>query len=351
MMQAIQPFLGNLDQLYDESPDEAGKPYFHPRFKNLGVVNMVVIREIIAPAVFRNAEQEITDIEVDGEIYARAVPNKFKYRERSQGLQVLRYLNAGGRYPQNRTTIKGRKPAEVFDLNALVFGDSSQDGERVYPIKAAVNYSDALSLQPLIHCIGETFHNRAFEDGSLFDAVKHESSRNIFSRHFLKPGTLLLQVLSTRGRLLPAEGLDHLLLCIGLAGAYGGQTSVTGTNIRTHLVGLYGALFEPEESSPYVLLKKLRNQGVDMTNKDAVTRTLHELLAAPERHGVSLDAATVENHLIHLQRRFEQDDAELKATYQKVKVEVGKFFNAWFTGNVDGNARERAKKDKTQEAE
>lgn len=333
-METIKQFLGSMNHLYDKSPDEANKPYFHPSFKNLGAVNIVLLREVIAPAVFRNAEPEITDIEVGGETYVRAVPNKFKYPERSRGLQILRFMKAGGNSPQNRTTIKGRKPSEVFDLNALVFGDSSQDGERVYPIKAAVNYSDAVSLQPITNCAGETLHNRAFEDGSLFDAVKHENSRNMFMRHFIKPDTLLLQVLSTRGKLLPPEGLDHLLLSIGLAGTYGGQTSVTGTNIYTHLVGVYGTLFEPEESSPYVLLKKLLDKKVDVTDKIAVIKALNTILADKAVHSHSIETKAVQAYQIDLMHRFEKNDDQLRQAYTQAKQEVGKFFDAWFTGKI-----------------
>ena len=333
-METIKQFLGNMNHLYDESPDEANKPYFHPSFKNLGAINIVLLREVIAPTVFRNAEPEITDIEVGGETYVRAVPNKFKYPERSRGLQILRFMNAGGKLPQNRTTIKGRKPSEVFDFNALVFGDSSQDGERVYPIKAAVNYSDAISLQPMIDCVDETLHNRAFEDGSLFDAVKHENSRNMFTRHFIKPDTLLLQVLSTRGKLLPPEGLDHLLLSIGLAGTYGGQTSITGTNIYTHLVGIYGALFEPEESSPYVLLRKLLDKKVDVTAKTTVIKELNAILADKTVHSDSIETQAAQTYQADLIRRFENNDNQLRQAYTQAKQEVGKFFDAWFIGKI-----------------
>ncbi|MDM8524303.1 hypothetical protein QUF80_13115 [Desulfococcaceae bacterium HSG8] len=334
-MKEIRGVLGDIENLWDKSLGEDGKEYIHPKLKNLGTVNIVLLREAIGPVIFRNAEEEITDIEVRDETYVRAVPNKFKYPERSIGLQILRAMKAGGKCPQNRTSVKGKLPSEAFDLNALVFGDSSS-GKSVYPVKAAVNYSDALSLLSKINCVEETMHIRAMEDGTLFYAKeeKQESSKHIFPRHFIRPGILMLQVLSTRGKLLPMEGLDHLLICLGIAGTYGGQTSVTGTNIRTHIVGIYGATFEPEQGSPYVLIEEMRKQKADLTDQAVIENWLHETMK--QNHQISIDAETAQAYQADLIKRFEDDDKRLRDAYQHAKEKVGEFFNAWFSGNTKG---------------
>ncbi|MCP4105890.1 MAG: type I-D CRISPR-associated protein Csc2 [Desulfobacteraceae bacterium] len=334
-MKEIKNLLGNINELWDKSLGEDGKPYTHPKLKNLGTVNIVLLREAIAPVVFRNAEEEITDIEIDDQVYVRAVPNKFKYPERSRGLQILRAMDAGGNCPQNRTSVRGKIPSEAFDMNALVFGDSSS-GKSVYPVKAAVNYSDALSFLPKINCVEETMHIRAMEDGTLFYAKeeKQESSKHLFPRHFIRPGTLMVQVLSTRGKLLPMEGLDHLLLCLGIAGTYGGQTSVTGTNIRTHIVGVYGAKFEPEQGSPYVLIEEMKKQEPDLTNQAAMENWLHEIMK--QNHQISIDGKATRTYQADLIKRFEDDDKSLKDAYQHAKEKVGEFFNAWFSGVPEG---------------
>lgn len=327
-MQAIHPYLGQVDHMVDESTD--GKAvYIHPALKNLGAVSLVLIREAIAPVVFRNAEQEITDIDIDGEAFVRAVPNKFKYPEKGRGLQLLRAYNAGGSMPQNKSVFrKQQKISEVYDLNTLVFGDSANQDNRVLPVKAAVSYSDGLSLRPKYQCVDETFHNRAMEDGTLFDAADKKNSDNLFSRHFIKPGTLMVQVLSTRGRLLPPEGLDHLMLSIGLAGAYGGQTSVTGTNIRTHLVGLYGDRFERASTSPYQLVRHCLQAGIDGEALQAVIAALHDYLAAD--HEISVAPDTAQGYLNGLVERFEANDDELAAQYQRAAEKTGELFDNWF---------------------
>jgi len=330
-MKRIHPYLGAIDNLVSESLGSDGKKnYIHPALKNTGCATLVVLREAIAPVVFRNAEQEITDIEFGTETYVRAVPNKFKYVERGRGLQVLRAYGVGGRMPQNKTAFsKGQKPSDAYDLNTLVFGDSATQDTRILPVRAAVNYSDGLSILPKHLCVDETFHNRAMEDGTLFDADSKKNSDNLFTRHFILPGTLMIQVLSTRGKVLPAEGFDHLLLSMGLAGAYGGQTSVTGVNLRTRMVGLYGSRFERPLASPYEILANLEAKTVvDRKDPEAVTAAIHKLMQPV--HDESIPGAEVAAYQEDLIRDFEADAAELKQRYAGAAPKVAELFDSWF---------------------
>ena len=185
--------------------------YRHPANKNAGMVNLALIREAITPVVFQNSEEEITDIDWLDDAYIRAVPNKFKYTERGRDANSSLYRNRW-KQSQNKTVLKkDQKPADVFDLNTLCFGDSTNH-DTVLSIKAGFNYSDALSLRPKEFCVGDSFHNRAAEDGTLWDAANKKNSDNIFNRHFILPGTLLVQVISTHGKVLPMT--RYLLLSI-----------------------------------------------------------------------------------------------------------------------------------------
>ncbi|QTA88206.1 type I-D CRISPR-associated protein Cas7/Csc2 [Desulfonema magnum] len=330
-MKRFENYLGNIDHLVSSSPkgEKKGDDYIHPALKNMGSVTIIVIREAIAPVVFRNEEQEITDIEIGEEAYVRAVPNKFKYPEKGRGLQILRAYGVGGRLPQNKTFLrKSEKPSDAFDMNTLVFGDSTMHDNRVLPVRAAVNYSDGLSLLPKHLCVDETFHNRAMEDGTLFDAETGENSVSLFSRHFITPGTLMVQVLSTRGKVLPSEGLDHLLLSMGIAGLYGGQTSTTGVNIRSRIAGVYGAKFERAETSPYEIVKSLRDTDVDKKDGDAVIQAIHTMMA--EVHEASMDAEAVGDYQKTLVEQFEKDDPALTEKYEQAAPKVAELFDSWF---------------------
>ncbi len=325
----LNTYLANIGELTTttKTGEKSGDVYIHPKLKNLGSISLVVIREAVAPVVFRNAEQEITDIEWLDDLYVRAVPNKFKYIERGRGLQILRALGIGGRLPQNKTVLyKGQKPSDAFDLNTLVFGDSANYDNRVLPVRAAVNYSDALSVLPKDKCVDETFHNRAAEDGTLFDAESKKNSDNLFNRHFIKPGTLMVQVLSTRGQVLPAIGLKHLLLSVGMAGSYGGQTSVTGINIRTHIVGLYAGKFEQAITSPYELLRVLQQGAI--SDLMAAKTVLHEALQAV--HDVAIQGDEVAAWQADLVAEFNQVGSVLEQEYKQAQPQVAGLFDQWF---------------------
>jgi CRISPR type I-D-associated protein Csc2 len=333
-MKTLTPYLANIDNLLTESSGDKKTSYIHPQLKNLGAISIVLIREAIAPVVFRNAEEEITDIEINKleDVYVRAVPNKFKYPERGRGLQILRALGVGGRLPQNKTVIaKGQNPSDAFDLNTLVFGDSAMKPKNnaVLPVRAAVNYSDGLSLLPKHQCVDESFHISAMEDGTLFDAEEKKNSSNLFTRHFIKPNTLMLQVLSTRGKVLPEIGLKHLLLSVGMAGSYGGQTSVTGANIRTHIVGLYADKFEQALSSPYELLAKLNQTETNLSSLDMSRAALHRLLAPA--HQLAITGETVEQWQQQLIEDFNQVGSDLEQEYKHAAPNVGELFDQWFS--------------------
>jgi CRISPR-associated protein Csc2 len=327
----LKPFLGNIDELLSEAQGKE-RAYAQPALKNLGSVTLLVLREVISPASFRNADAEITDIEVAGGRHVRAVANKFKFGERARGLQVLRFFGAGGTLAQNKSVFrKGESAGKHFDMNTLVFGDSANtDGNRVLPVKAAAQYSDAISLQDYGDAVDRTFHNRASEDGTLFNAETKEPSVNIFERHFVKPGTLLLQTISMNGRTAPMEALDHLLLSIGLAGAYGGQTSIYGVNVRNHVVALCGGRFEREMASPYVLLPMLRGSGIDLSDVNAVTAAILDLASA------AWPVIIPGNEILARQKdmiaSLEGDSGAMRSDYLATAGKVSDYFNAWFDG-------------------
>jgi len=329
-MERFYKYLGSIDHLVKSSPTGTkNDEYIHPALKNIGCVTLVVIRKAIAPTVFRNSEQEITDIEIEAEPYVRAVPNKFKYPEKGRGLQILRAYGVGGKLPQNRTVLKkGQKPSEAFDMNTLVFGDSSMQESKVFPVRAAVNYSDGLSIQPKYLCVDESFHIQAMEDGTLFDAQSKKNSDNLFTRHFITPGTLMIQVLSTRGKVLPPEGLDHLLLSMGIAGSYGGQTSTTGVNIHSHFVGIYGSCFERPETSPYEIVKALNATVIDKKDCQAVTQGIHDMLR--KIHETSMEAKEISTYQSQLVKQFEEDSPALKERYMKAAPKIAELFDSWF---------------------
>ena len=333
LLDNISSYLGSVDNLVSTARDDKGKVYVQPALKNLGSVAISLVREVVAPASFRNADPEITDIlDLDGVRRVRAVANKFKYGERSRGLQVLRYFGAGGSMPQNKTAFSSTdRPSVAYDLNTVVFGDSANHGNRVLPVKAAAQYSDAVSVQPYSDCVDASFHIRASEDGTLFDAQKKVNSSNIFERNVLVPGTLLVQTISFNGRTAPLIALEHLLLAISLAGAYGGQTSIYGVNVRNHIVGIYAARFERDLASPYVAIRELRQRvGNGQIDVVSARQALDEIFRLSYAERVS--GKDVREHQATMIAELESNSSEMRRRYSESRDKIGEFFDAWFGG-------------------
>ena len=326
MIEKFMPYL-NDDSLVEEITASNGKDtYVMPARRNAGHLAIVLIREITAPTVFRNAEEEITDIEDrDGVRRVRATASKFKFGERGRGLLVLRAWNVGGRMPQNRTAVGDRMPIrDAFDLNTLVFGDSAMSGTRVLPVKAAVQYSDALSTVPYRDAVGESFHHRGDETGTLWDAEGKKNTENLFTRHFVVPGTLLIQILTANGRQLPPIGLDHLLLSLGLAGSYGGQTSVTGVNVRTRIAGIFGCRLETHLASPYELLRELPSPHSVAELGVAITQVMSRHY---QTHSDGEEAAAYQRSLVEA---FEHDEPVLRSRYEEAASKIADLFEQHF---------------------
>ena len=327
MIDKFMQYLNDGDLVEEVVAANGKDTYLMPSRRNAGHIAIALIREVVAPTVFRNAEEEITDIEDrDGVRRVRATPSKFKFGERGRGLLVLRAWNAGGRLPQNRTAVGDRMPLrDALDLNTLVFGDSAMWGTRVLPVKAAVQYSDALSTVPYRDSVGESFHHRGDETGTLWDAEGKKNTENLFTRHFVLPGTLLIQVLTSNGRQLPPLGFDHLLLSLGLAGSYGGQTSVTGVNVRTHIAGIFAARLEVPLSSPYELLRSLPESN---SVEDIASAVMQAMSGHYRVHADANEAAAYQQQLV---KAFEEDDAALRGRYEDAAPKIADLFEQHFS--------------------
>ena len=139
-------------------------------------------------------------------------------------------------------------------------------------------------------------------------------------------------MLTLNGKILPPEALEHLLLCIGLAGAYGGQTSIYGINVRNHIVGVFGAAFERPIASPYEAVKSI--QGASAAE---AVRDLEQAFAS--EYAVSISSQEVAALQRGLIDKVEGADAGLRQRYIGGQAKIGAFFNSWFGLGVDKKKR------------
>lgn len=322
----LAPYLSTLSEISEEMKTPEGKSYIVPSRKNLGTVTLFLVREIIAPTSFRNQDAENTDILVDGKRVLRAVPLKFKHIEKRKGLEILRKMNAGGSCAQNRTVIqKNQTAGDVFDLNTLIFGDSTLDP---LPVKASFMYSDGLSLQSYTDSTDETFHIRLDETGVLYDPIKGKTTNNIYTNYFINPGTIFIQTITMTGKQAFVQSLQHLIASIGKSNSYGGKTSNIGINVKTHIVAISGSNFEMPLSSPYVLLKNLWNviEEDKLNNIEKVKEELHKIVKA--NYDVIVDTNEIEELQNKLIESINNNSAETE--YKIVQKAVKDLFDCWF---------------------
>ena len=135
------------------------------------------------------------------------------------------------------------------------------------------------------------------------------------------------------GRRMTRAAFDHLLLSIGVAGSYGGATATTGTNLKTHLCGVYWGAFERSINAPQEMLQALQalknEQQLGVTE---VITLLEQAFSHPEtgyRHHIT--AEPLQQYVTQLIEAFETEDKTLLEGYQKAAEQMRELFDAWFT--------------------
>jgi len=320
--------------------DITDKPFDIPVLPEAQCIVIPVIREAIAPLIIRNNDADmITDIELANELRVRMIASKTKGVERRRGSQILRTLGLGGRAAANKAYVKD-KPSDVFDLNTFVFGDAATGGKSkksIYPVHAAVLYSDAISVQPYDSLIDDVFRQGGIsEEYVSYDPENQKTSSNIFTTRSVRPGAFFIQTLVMLGHRITKESFNHLLLSIGLAGSYGGATATTGTNLKTHFAGVYWGKIERSINAPSQLLEELKsdNETVATDLVEQITQLMQGKNAYPHH----IDVKVLNAHVQKLIADFDSEpvNPDLKNDYEKAAVEMRDLFDAWFKQDKKG---------------
>jgi hypothetical protein len=100
---------------------------------------------------------------------------------------------------------------------------------------------------------------------------KHRTS--LFSTEYIKPGTFFPSFLELDDP--TPEALMHLLLCLRET-TYGAQTSITGPNMRNHIVAIMACAIEPPVSS-YTIVESSADLLSDVNLVSLTTRMIESL--------------------------------------------------------------------------
>ncbi len=329
-----------MENLFYQLPTEIqftykyGKEDFEiPRLPEAQCIVIPLVREVIAPILIRNNDTEtITDILAAGQRRVRMIASKTKGVERRRGDQILRALNMGGKMAANKGYIrKDQRIGEVFDLNTYVFGYSANADiggkATICSVHSAVLYSDALSVQAVSKVADEVFRQGGIsEEFVTFDAQDKSTSSKIFTTRAVLPPALFVQTLVMTGNRMTREALDHLLLSIGMAGAYGGATATTGTNLKTHWCGVYWGKLERPINAPEEILRKIG----DTTDAKTIVSEIAMLMQNKEGYPEKIPANDLQIYVDNLVQAFEENSTELNTRYAQAKTQMSHLFDAWF---------------------
>lgn len=326
----MQTFLNALATETVQKYDIVDKPFHIPALPKAQCIAVPIVREVVAPLVVRNnASDEITEQYIAQENRVRMIASKTKGVERRRGAQILRSLGMGGVAAANKAFIsKKSSPGNVFDLNTFIYGDSGKGGDKaIYPVHAAVLYSDALSVQAKSDQIESTFRQGGvYEDGGNFDAESGSTSSNIFTTYTVKPGTIFVQTAVFLGNRITRGAFDHWLLSIGLAGAYGGTTATTGTNIKTHLGGLYWGMVERPINAPGELLQAVPGE---FENTGELLSKIESVFT--EEYPNRVERLELNDYLNRRVEDLESRDRNLLDQYESETRKVKEMFDKWFS--------------------
>ncbi len=319
-----------LETNYYQSHTFAKSAFDIPTLPKAQCIVIPVIRESIGSLLIRNNDSDmVTDIYLANQLRVRMIASKTKGVERRRGSQILRSLDLGGKAPTNKSYIPANtKASEVFDLNTFVFGDSANTSDsKICPVHSAVLYSDAISIQPSKLIIDDVFRQGGISDEFVsFDAETKKNSSNIFTTRSVLPNSLFIQSLVITGNRITRAALDHLLLSIGLTGAYGGATATTGTNLKTHFVGLYWGGFERAINAPSEMLQLIAEQ--QQANVTNIITDLNNAYCNNYPNHILTDELNA--YIKNLIKNFEDNDKALIERYQQASQGVAKLFDKWF---------------------
>lgn len=328
---ALSPYLADINALTEEY--ESKKNYVSAARKNLNVITVTVVRETIAPIVLRQEDPEPLTTEVGEQQVIRAMPNKLKYPERQRTLQVLRNFDLGGRMPQNRGFMPNNAHAgDYYDISTMLFGDSVMRANTPLSVTSSAKYSDALSVKAPHEITDMTFHQRSNERGTMYNEEEKKSSNHIFEMHVVNPGSYLVQNITFLANSATSELLDFFLMVLSAPISAGGRTSITGTNVKTHVACISASKFETEYNSPYKLVEQLlnpdsvANESIDTDDVNSLKEQIVDIMT--EHYPVVVNGNEIEEIQLHLNKCVET--GELPESFTNAQERYSEYFTAYF---------------------
>jgi len=217
-------------------------------------VVIALVREVIGPFINRSEDPEETIYVTlsDGRQVIEVPARKMKSKEKLLGLRMCRafgVIDPGYEY----NAIKNKEMLK--NPNSVIFGDTVVESDQAM-LPARVRYSSSYSIRERTELTQKFTHNALSEMGTMWDREKGEHRTSLFSTEYVKPGTLFPSFIVLDNP--TPEMLMHMLICLRET-TYGAQTSITGPNMKNHIVAIMGCKNEPPVTS-YTITESLSGE-------------------------------------------------------------------------------------------
>lgn len=295
-------------------------------------VTLIIDREIIGPFINRSTDPSdtIRYRAPTGRQYVRVPSRKFKSKEKLRGLEVCRaygLVNPGYEY-NNVTEID-----QMNNPNSVLFGDTNVQGDAA-GLPSKFIYGEGLSTDEVANIAQPLTHNALSEEGTMWDKTKGSFRTSLFETMSILPGAHIVQTITLDSP--TPETLMHLILCLR-ATRYGAQTSVTGPNIKNHVIA-YVASRDELPITAYTLVAEMsrinisKQESLNNLMIEAITESLKDVrgtvVLAEDAESLTKavqsasDLADVYNSLKNLSNEFHQyvyGEKKIKKTAAKSK--------------------------------
>jgi len=239
-------------------------------------VTLAVQRNVTAPLMFRNTDNESAETQVFDDITrAQANPEKFITKERLTGLDLLRALDdsedlISGEYRHNEP------PAleEAINLDSLTYGMAGT-GDNDYGMKSRVVTGYSYSIEEYSVTDVET-RNKVFESGTMTDE-EGEQSQGLFEEARIKPGNAFVQFLTVEAA-TPGM-LAYVMHNMLNTGGYGARETRSGKTLDNSI----RAAVIADHPVRLANAELLTDYGLDTASDDAIGAALQKYLTNAAR--------------------------------------------------------------------
>lgn len=278
---------------------------------------IAVIREVIAPFINRSEDpnETITMSMSNGREVIEVPARKFKSKEKLLGLRLCKAFNVVSPYYEYNDI----KNKEILDNpNSVTFGDTiveeGRDNQGMFPSRAL--YSSSYSIRDKVILTRKLTHNALSQQGTMWDR-KEGFRQSLFDTEYVLPGTVFPSFITLKDP--TPEMLYHVIRTLDET-SYGAQTSITGPNIKNHIIGILSCKIEPPISS-YTISEEMGDMKDEISNERVFERAksliIEEMKDYAQKNGDALLSGDALSDMLNYFKSLSED--ALEEVYKKLR--------------------------------